>query len=82
MAEKDIIIEGIKSLREKKGWTPYRLAKKAGIAFNTLKDIEKGDSSPTVGVLRKLCEAMDATVCDAEIEGAARRGAKEREEKP
>ncbi|WP_427340556.1 helix-turn-helix domain-containing protein [Caloranaerobacter sp. DY30410] len=48
---------------EKKGWSKYRLAKKAGIAHSTLHDILTGkNANPNTRTLEKLAEALGVSI--------------------
>ncbi|KHO39960.1 XRE family transcriptional regulator [Clostridium tetani] len=50
-------------LRERKGWSKYRLAKEANMAQSTLHDIVSGKNvSPGVNSLAKLADALDVSV--------------------
>lgn len=52
--------ELVKTSRESKGWSRYRLAKEAGITAVHVKGIEDGALSVRVDTLDKLCRALDA----------------------
>lgn len=59
MFNKDRIIE----LIEEKGWTPYRLCKKAKMTQSTLSDILTGKRlNPTAATLQKIATALGVTV--------------------
>ncbi|BFN03870.1 helix-turn-helix domain-containing protein [Clostridium tetani] len=50
-------------LRERKGWSKYRLAKEANMAQSTLHDIVSGKNvSPGVNSLAKLADALGVSV--------------------
>lgn len=62
----DRIFEYIKVKRSLRGMSQKDLAERAGISVNTLIKIERGQSNPTIGVLRKLYEvlSLDLLVVD------------------
>jgi transcriptional regulator with XRE-family HTH domain len=45
-------------LRKARKWTPYRLAKEAGISRSHVMAIEAGRTDPTVGTLTKIAKAL------------------------
>lgn len=49
----------IVQLREEKGYSTTKLAKRAGIAQSTLREIEHGNTSPTWDTINKLCGALE-----------------------
>ncbi|MHB8156545.1 MAG: helix-turn-helix domain-containing protein [Desulfocucumaceae bacterium] len=51
--------EHITKLRKEKGYSTTKLAKLAGIAQSTLREIELGNTSPTWDTLRKLGGALE-----------------------
>lgn len=53
--------EQIISARKKKGYSTTKLAKLAGIAQSTLREIELGNTSPTWDTIEKLCNALGIT---------------------
>ncbi|SFH22156.1 Helix-turn-helix [Desulfotomaculum arcticum] len=52
------INEHIIKLRKEKGYSTTRLAKLAGIAQSTLREIELGNTSPTFDTIRKISIAL------------------------
>ena len=59
MFNKDLIIE----LLEKKGWSQYKLSKKANMAQSTLSDILTGkNANPRMDTIQKIATALDVTV--------------------
>lgn len=48
----------IKSEREKKGWSIYRLSKESGVQINHISRIEKGLFSARYDTIEKLLNAM------------------------
>ena len=52
----------IRSWREYLGMTQQELARKAGMTQPALARLEKSDSKPRIGTLRKIAAAMDITV--------------------
>lgn len=51
----------IVQLREDKGYSTTKLAKLAGLAQSTLREIELGNTSPTWDTINKLCQALEVT---------------------
>jgi len=55
--------ERIKSAREKKGWSQYKLAKEADVRPSTISQIESGArQKPSIDVLQKVASALSLTV--------------------
>ena len=52
----------IKYLREVKGWSTNTLAKKADISQPHLRSIENNKCSPTIIVLKLICDALGVTL--------------------
>lgn len=52
----------IKVLRVKKDFSQNKLAEIAGISQSTLSDIERGRTSPTIKILRKIAVALDVSL--------------------
>lgn len=64
MAEREydeslIIFERVEKLRAEKGWTTYKLAKKAGVSVNALYHWRDRRSSPTLYLLQCLSIALE-----------------------
>lgn len=53
--------EHITKLRKEKGYSTTKLAKLAGIAQSTLREIELGNTSPTWDTIRKLGDALEVS---------------------
>lgn len=49
-------------LREKRGWTIWKLSEKSGIDQTTISAWYKKGRSPSVSSLEKICEAFDITM--------------------
>jgi transcriptional regulator with XRE-family HTH domain len=58
------ITKRIVQFRQKKGYSTTKLAKLAGIAQSTLRDIELGKTSPTWDTIKKLCTALEISQLD------------------
>ncbi|HUW66216.1 MAG TPA: helix-turn-helix domain-containing protein [Spirochaetia bacterium] len=52
----------IVELRKEKGYSTTKLARLAGIAQSTLREIEIGKTSPTWDTILKICKALEAGV--------------------
>lgn len=57
-----VIAELVKTSRESKGWSRYRLAKEAGITAVHVKGIEDGVLSMRVDTINKLCKTLNFPV--------------------
>ena len=56
-------LKNLKKLRNKKGWTQERLAREAGISYNTLIKIERGGiRNPKLETLIKLAKALGVSL--------------------
>jgi HTH-type transcriptional regulator / antitoxin HipB len=51
--------QNLKAIREARGLTQTELAKRAKSTQNTISELEKGKSSPTLTMIERLCEALD-----------------------
>jgi transcriptional regulator with XRE-family HTH domain len=54
----------IQRLRLSKGWTKHDLEQAAGIAADSLEDLEAGVSRINVDILRKIIEALDSDITE------------------
>jgi transcriptional regulator with XRE-family HTH domain len=52
----------LKSLREKKGWSVRALAKRAGMSYTYVSNVENGKVDPSLSALKRLAEALGVTV--------------------
>ncbi len=53
----------VRELREQKGWTQAKLAKKAGVHVNTIQRIENGMiENTTAGVLLRVAKAFNEPI--------------------
>ena len=52
------VLERIKELMERKGWTCYELSMQTGISTNAIYDWFKIGAIPSLGNIIKICEAM------------------------
>lgn len=58
-------LKNLKKLRQQKGWSQEKLAKEAGISYQTLIKIERGYiKNPKLGTLIKLASALKVSVDD------------------
>ena len=58
-------IKNLKKYRTKKGWSQERLAREAGISYNTLIKIERGGiKNPKIETIIKLAKALGITLDD------------------
>lgn len=52
----------VRRVREERGWSGHRLARRAGVSATTVSRIERGELSPTLRTLEQLAGAMDVSV--------------------
>ena len=58
-------IKNLKKYRAKKGWSQERLAREAGISYNTLIKIERGGiKNPKIETIIKLAKALSVSIDD------------------
>ncbi len=57
-------MEGLKRMREERGWSQQKLADASGVNKATINQIERGRRSPNVETLEKLASALGAEVAD------------------
>ena len=62
-------IERIKRLLNERGWTPYRLAKEAGLPDATIGNIFRRNTMPTLPTLEAVCNAFGITLSQFFAEG-------------
>ena len=57
------IADNIRKARKKKGLSQDKLAREAGVAYNTVVKIESGENkNPTIETLRNIAKALDVSV--------------------
>lgn len=57
------IAENIRKARKKKGLSQDKLAREAGVAYNTVVKIESGENkNPTIETLRSIAKALDVSI--------------------
>ena len=57
------IADNIRKVRKKVGLSQDKLARKAGVAYNTVVKIESGENkNPTIETLRNIAKALDVSV--------------------
>ncbi|MCG2700239.1 helix-turn-helix transcriptional regulator [Candidatus Parcubacteria bacterium] len=58
-------IKNLKKYRTKKGWSQEKLAREAGISYNTLIKIERGGiKNPKIETIIKLAKALGISIDD------------------
>lgn len=58
----DVILKTVKDEMASRGWGPFRLAKEAGINYNTLTRWMAGRGHIGLPALAKICTALKLTV--------------------
>lgn len=56
------VVNHVKELCTQRGWTLYRLAKNADMAYSALNAMIKNNHIPTMNSLIKICKGFDITV--------------------
>lgn len=57
------IADNVRKTRKKSGLSQDKLARKAGVAYNTIVKIESGENkNPTIETLRSISKALDVSV--------------------
>ena len=59
-----VVGRNIKRLRQKKGWSQYKLAEVSGVSQPMISQIETGDSDGTPATWRKIATALGVTISD------------------
>src|SRR5579872_735480 len=69
------LAERLKLEREARGWSLADLAERSGVSRGAISKIERGESSPTAGLLVRLADAFDLTLAGllARADGGADR---------
>jgi transcriptional regulator with XRE-family HTH domain len=65
------ILDKILKLREKRGWTEYRLAEEAKLPQSTISSWYVKDMTPSISSLEKICSAFGMTLSQFFAEGNA-----------
>lgn len=58
------VIEKLVELREKSGWTDYRIAQEAGLSPSTVSNIFTRNTIPRVDTLEAICNAFGLTLAN------------------
>lgn len=59
------IADNVRKARKKAGLSQDKLAREAGVAYNTVVKIESGENkNPTIDTLRSIAKALDVSVDD------------------
>lgn len=67
-------LKNLKKIRIEKGWSQEKLAKEAGISYNTLIKIERGAiKNPKIDTIIKIANALGVSI-DELIEGKKKLG--------
>jgi transcriptional regulator with XRE-family HTH domain len=54
----------LKSLRERRGWTQKELARRVGVASNTITRLEIGNRRPSLALVERLARAFKVGLAD------------------
>lgn len=58
------IAKRVKTIRESKGISVYKLAKTSGISSTYLYEVEMGKKQPTVEIISRICDALDISLAE------------------
>lgn len=65
MAKHSTIATKLREARKKAGLSQDKLAREAGVAYNTIVKIESGENpNPTIGTIKKITNALNVDVGD------------------
>lgn len=56
------IMQRLRELQQRYGWSDYRIAKEAGLSPNTVSNIYRRGNTPSMVTLEALCEAFGITM--------------------
>lgn len=59
----DVLVK-LQELLNERGWTEYKLAKKAGLNESTISNIYRRNTVPTVATLEAICNAFGITMSE------------------
>ena len=63
------ILNRIKTLRDERGWSNYRLAKEAGISEGSLNNMFRLNNQPTIATLEAICAGLGVSLSQFFAEG-------------
>jgi len=63
------IIDRLKDLQQRHGWSDYKIAKEAGLSPNTVSNIYRRGNTPSMVTLEALCKAFGITMAQFFAEG-------------
>lgn len=63
MSRENMYLKNLVKMRKKKDWSQEKLAREAGISYNTLIKIERGGiKNPKIETVVKLANALETTI--------------------
>ena len=63
------ILDRLKDLQQRHGWSDYKIAKEAGLSPNTVSNIYRRGNTPSMITLEALCKAFGITMAQFFAEG-------------
>ena len=63
------ILDRLKDLQQRHGWSDYKIAKEAGLSPNTVSNIYRRGNTPSMVTLEALCNAFGITMAQFFAEG-------------
>lgn len=58
------VLAKLRDLLDERGWSEYKLAKKAGLNESTIANIYRRNTVPTISTLEAICEAFGITMSE------------------
>ncbi len=56
------VLQKLKELKQKSGWTDYKIAKEAGLSPNTVSNVFVRNNTPRTSTLEAICKAFGITL--------------------
>ena len=63
------ILDRLKELQQRHGWSDYKIAKEAGLSPHTVSNIYRRNNTPSLVTLEALCKAFGITMAQFFAEG-------------
>ena len=67
------ILDRLKDLQQRHGWSDYKIAKEAGLSSNTVSNVYRRGNTPSLVTLEALCKAFGITMAEFFAEGEMRK---------
>jgi len=63
------MLERVKQLKDRRGWSNYRLAKESGVSESVLNNLFRLNNQPSMPTLTALCNGLDISLSQFFAEG-------------